>query len=198
MQSNTSHVPVPGSERDVLSGARAVGTPHPKERMEVTLYVRPRIGITALHGALAAERLGATMPAERRHMTHEEFTAAYGADPKDLAAIEAFAKAHGLTVTEVSPAKRSVVLAGTVAAFSEAFGVSLATYEYWGESIAGASERCMSQLSWLRSCRACLATTTVRRPNPTFGSSRRQRLRGEPAPGTARDSSIPSPSRRSS
>jgi kumamolisin len=132
MPSNTSHVPVPGSERHVLTGARAVGTPHLKERMEVTLYVRPRIGITALKGALAADRLGATMPAERRDMTHEEFTAAYGADAKDLATIEAFAKAHGLTVTEVSPAKRSVVLAGTVAAFSEAFKVSLATYEYWG------------------------------------------------------------------
>jgi kumamolisin len=132
MPSNTSHVPVPGSERHVLTGARAVGTPHLKERMEVTLYVRPRIGITAMKGALAADRLGATMPAERRYMTHEEFTAAYGADAKDLATIEAFAKAHGLTVTEVSPAKRSVVLAGTVAAFSEAFKVSLATYEYWG------------------------------------------------------------------
>jgi kumamolisin len=124
MPSNTSHVPVPGSERHVLTGARAVGTPHLKERMEVTLYVRPRIGITAMKGALAADRLGATMPAERRYMTHEEFTAAYGADAKDLATIEAFAKAHGLTVTEVSPAKRSVVLAGTVAAFSEAFKVA--------------------------------------------------------------------------
>jgi kumamolisin len=132
MQSHTSHVPVPGSERRVLTGARAVGTPHLKERIEVTLYVRPRTGITAMKGALAADRLGATMPAERRYMTHEEFTAAYGADAKDLATIEAFAKAHGLTVTEVSPAKRSVVLAGTVAAFSEAFKVSLATYEYWG------------------------------------------------------------------
>ena len=137
MRSNTSHVPVPGSERHILAGARAVGTPHLKERLEVTLYVRPRTGITAMKRALAAERLGAIMPAERRHMTHEEFTAAYGADPKDLAAIEAFAKAHGLTVTEVSPAKRSVVLAGTVEAFSKAFGVSLATYEYWGGTYRG-------------------------------------------------------------
>jgi kumamolisin len=114
-----------------------VGTPHRKERLEVTLYVRPRTGITAMKRALAAERLGAIMPAERRHMTHEEFTAAYGADAKDLAAIEAFANAHGLTVTEVSAAKRSVVLAGTVEAFSKAFGVSLATYEYWGGTYRG-------------------------------------------------------------
>src|SRR5919109_1937183 len=137
MPSNPSHVPVPGSERTALPGARAAGAPHPKERIEVTLYVRPRIGGTALKEALAVERLGAMIPAERRHMTREEFAAAYGADPKDLAAIEAFAQAYGLTVTEVSSAKRSVVLAGTVAAFSKAFGVSLDAYEYWGGTYRG-------------------------------------------------------------
>ena len=42
--------------------------------------------------ALAAERLGAIMPAERRHMTHEEFTAGYGAAPKDLAALKRLQK----------------------------------------------------------------------------------------------------------
>jgi kumamolisin len=109
-----------------------MGTPHPKERIQVTLYVRPRVGMTALGEALAADRLGTATLAEQRHLTHEEFTAIYGADPKDLAAIEAFAKTCGLTVTEVSSAKRSVLLVGTVAAFSEAFSVSLATYEYWG------------------------------------------------------------------
>ena len=137
MQSNKHHVPVPGSERHVLAGARAVGVPHPKERIEVTLYVRPRVGITTMKGALAAERLGAIMPRERRHMTHEEITAAYGADPRDLARVEAFAQGHGLSVTEVSSAKRSVVLSGTVAAFCDAFGVSLATYEYWGGTYRG-------------------------------------------------------------
>jgi kumamolisin len=137
MPSNQHHVPLPGSERQALSGARAVGIPHPKERIEVTLYVRPRHGITTLKSALAAERLGAIMPRERRHMTREELAAAYGADPRDLAQVEDFAQGHGLTVTEVSPAKRSVVLSGTVAAFCDAFGVSLATYEYWGGTYRG-------------------------------------------------------------
>jgi kumamolisin len=137
MQASKNHVPVPGSERHVLSGARVVGTPHPKDRIEVTVYVRPRPGITAMRSLLAAERLGAIMPHERRHLTREEFTATYGADPRDLARVEAFAQRHGLTVTEVSPAKRSLVLSGTVAAFCDAFGVSLATYEYWGGTYRG-------------------------------------------------------------
>ena len=58
MLSNKHHVPVPGSERNVLPGARAVGAPHPKERIEVTLYVRPRPGVTAMRSMLGAERLG--------------------------------------------------------------------------------------------------------------------------------------------
>ena len=50
MLSNKHRVPVPGSERRVLLGARVVGCPHPKERLEVTLYVRPRMGMTAFKG----------------------------------------------------------------------------------------------------------------------------------------------------
>jgi kumamolisin len=137
MPSNKHLVPIPGSERRVLAGARAVGTPHPKERIEVTLYVRPRPGITTMKSMLAAERLGTLMPRERQHMTREELTAAFGADPRELAKVEDFAQGHGLTVIEVSSAKRSVVLAGTVAAFCDAFGVSLATYEYWGGTYRG-------------------------------------------------------------
>jgi kumamolisin len=128
MLASKNHIPVPGSERRVLAGARVVGTPHPKERLEVTLYVRPRPGITAMWSLLAAERLGAIMPHERRHMTREEFTATYGANSRDLARVEDFAQRYGLTVTEVSPAKCSLVLSGTVAAFCAAFDVSLATY----------------------------------------------------------------------
>jgi kumamolisin len=137
MLSAKSYVPVPGSERSALPGARAVGAPHPKERIEVTVYVRPRTGITNLRHLLAVEKLGAIPLPKRRHMTHEEFAAFYGADPRDLGKIEEFALGHGLTVTEVSVPKRSVVLAGTIAAFCHAFGVALATYEYWGGTYRG-------------------------------------------------------------
>ena len=44
--------------------------------------------------------------------------------------MEVFAHEHGLDVVEVSPAQRRLVLSGTVAAFSKAFGVSLARYKH--------------------------------------------------------------------
>ncbi len=132
-----NYVPIPGSERSALPGARPVSATYPKERIEVTIYVRPRTGITNLKHLLAAEKLGAIPLPKRRHMTHEEFAAFYGADPRDLGKVEQFAQGHGLTVTEVSVPKRSVVLAGTVAAFCNAFGVSLANYEYWGGTYRG-------------------------------------------------------------
>ena len=137
MLSARNYVPIPGSDRSALPGARAVGVPHPKERFEVTVYVRPRTGITNFRHLLAVEKLGAIPLPKRRHMTHEEFSAYYGADLRDLGKIEEFALGHGLTVTEVSVPKRSVVLAGTTAAFCHAFGVSLASYEYWGGTYRG-------------------------------------------------------------
>jgi kumamolisin len=127
-------VPLPGSERAALPGARAVGTPHPEERLEVTIDVRSR---SAIKGLPAAEPLGALLPHERQYLSREAFAATHGADPNDLAKVEAFAHEHGLTMVEVSAAKRSIKLSGTVADLSAAFGVYLATYEYPGGTYRG-------------------------------------------------------------
>jgi kumamolisin len=63
-------------------------------------------------------------------MPREEFAATYGAHPDDLAAVASFAHSHDLTVVESHPARRSIVLSGTVSAFSAAFGVDLTCYEH--------------------------------------------------------------------
>ena len=47
-----------------------------------------------------------------------------------IAKVEAFARSSGLSVVEVSAARHSVVLGGTVAAVSAAFGVNLAQYSH--------------------------------------------------------------------
>ena len=47
-----------------------------------------------------------------------------------LAAVEQFARDHGLTVAESSPERRTVRLSGTVAEVSEAFGVELHRYDH--------------------------------------------------------------------
>jgi kumamolisin len=63
-------------------------------------------------------------------MRREEFAAAHGADPSDLEKVEEFAHENGLEVVEVNPAQRRVMVSGTVAALSTAFGVYLATYKH--------------------------------------------------------------------
>jgi kumamolisin len=59
------------------------------------------------------------------------------ADPADLAQVEDFARAHGLTLTHVTQAARSVGLLGTVAEMQAAFGVELSDYEFDGQTYRG-------------------------------------------------------------
>ena len=61
-------------------------------------------------------------------VTHEEFGAVYGADPADVAQVEAFAVDHGLTVEGSSIPRRTVDVSGTVTQLNEAFGVDLGRY----------------------------------------------------------------------
>ena len=53
-----------------------------------------------------------------------------GRTPTSIASIESFAHEHKLTVKEKSPARRTVILSGTVAAMNQAFGVELKEYQH--------------------------------------------------------------------
>jgi len=134
MAEHKNRVVLPGSERAARPGSRVVGAPDPDERIEISILVRPR---KPLHTLTPAEALGSAAPHQRKYLSREEFAAAYGADPGDLSQIEAFAHDHDLTVVEVSAARRTVVLSGTIAAFSAAYGVYLATYEHADGSFRG-------------------------------------------------------------
>ncbi|MGH9065424.1 MAG: S53 family peptidase, partial [Acidimicrobiales bacterium] len=75
----------------------------------------------------------------RRHLSREELEALRGADPADLDVVAAFARGHGLELTEVDGGRRAVSLAGTAAAVGEAFGVGLARFEHPDGSYRGHS-----------------------------------------------------------
>jgi kumamolisin len=127
MPSTKKGMPVQGSERAALKGARKVGAADPKERILVSVVVRRRPSLRGLSSTV--EEISALRPQERKHLTHEEFAATHGADPAELEKVEGFAHRHGLDAVEVSPGQRRLVLSGTVAAFSKAFGVSLKRYK---------------------------------------------------------------------
>jgi kumamolisin len=100
---------IPGSERSPLPGSHVLGDADASQQLTVTVFLRAKKDEPAPAGALS----------------RVAFADAYGADPADARSVEDFARAHGLTVVESSSGRRSVVLRGTVAQMSAAFGVTL-------------------------------------------------------------------------
>lgn len=126
MNDQETLVPLPGSERTPVPEARAVGPSAQDERLEVTVRVRHRASLQphAISAAMADRPVR-----ERHYLTRQQYSEEHGADPQDLAAVEAFAQDHGLTVVASSPARRSVILSGTVENLNAAFGVFLQQYQ---------------------------------------------------------------------
>jgi kumamolisin len=122
-----------GSERRPVEGAQAVGKSDPAERLEVTMLLRHR-GSDALNERIKGLHKSSNKP---EHMAREDFAQQFGADASDIEEVKKFAKAQGLTVVQESPARRTVVLAGTVAQFNQAFGVELERFEHEGGSYRG-------------------------------------------------------------
>jgi kumamolisin len=106
---------LPGSERTPRADARLAGTPNLADTLHVSLVLRRR-------AALDLSRQG-------EPIAREEFAARYGSTPDDVRRVEAFAQQFDLTVVSVDLARRTVVLAGTIAAMNEAFGTTLKLYQ---------------------------------------------------------------------
>ena len=121
---------IPGSERQPMPGASKSGALDPNELMHVTLVLRSRAG-------------GKKQPslekliAKGERLSREEYQARYGADPADIAQVSAFASGHGLAVSQVNAAARTMALTGRAADFAKAFQVSLERYEYPGGAYRG-------------------------------------------------------------
>jgi kumamolisin len=125
--STQDRVPLARSERTPMEGAQLIGPSDPHEKMAVTVYLR-RGSEPGVYPNIAL--LGSLPVNERHHLSREEFAKAHGASADDLAKVRRFAAEFGLEVKEESPARRSVVLRGTVGAFSRAFETKLERYEH--------------------------------------------------------------------
>src|SRR5580704_347084 len=123
----TGHVRLEGSDRLPVLGAARVGPADPDERLTVSVRLRRRLGAPPL-----PDLSQLVLPSGGR-LSREEFGAAFGAGPADIARVEGFADEHGLAVEQASIPRRTVVLAGTVAQMSGAFRVDLGRYQV-GES----------------------------------------------------------------
>ncbi len=115
-----------GSERAPLKGAREIGPANPSEIVDVTIRLRSRAGKKPIVDADEFKK-----PIEERTiLSRKEFEQLHGADPDSIARVESFAREYKLRVKEKSPARRTVILSGSVTAMNRAFGVELKQYEY--------------------------------------------------------------------
>jgi kumamolisin len=124
-------VPIPGSERHPLRGAKRVGPAKADEQLEVTVRLRRKSPLPA------ADLQSNQIPARRTYLSHAQLESAHGADPAEVAQVEAFAQQHGLTVVASNAGRRNVKLSGTVAQFSQAFNVVLDHWEHDGVQFRG-------------------------------------------------------------
>lgn len=108
-------IAIPGSERQQIPNSNVIGTPDPNEIMSVTVVLRRRNANLPPPGS---ETIG-----------RREFAERFGADAADVDRIEQFAAENDLTVVQTDLARRSVVLSGTIADLSEAFGTQLSIFQ---------------------------------------------------------------------
>jgi kumamolisin len=116
---NSRKIPLAGTERIPLQGARVIGPTDPHQLIEVSVVLKHRQPLP---------------PAQHRaqRLSHEEFAGTYGARPEDINKIRQFAREYNLQVLERGDEvlRRTVTLAGTAANMEKAFGVELNEYEH--------------------------------------------------------------------
>ena len=108
-----SFVPLPGSERQTLSGVQVIGPVDESERIEVTLVTRRRA------------ELPADLVLGPATISPEELASRYGTDPADIDRVRQILSGFGLEVTSAHPGSRRVKVAGTAAQLTQAFATTL-------------------------------------------------------------------------
>jgi kumamolisin len=121
MTSSVAYRSLKGSEHPHPADHKKLSRTSGSEEVTITLLLRRKPG----HAAMQPERA-----ADAPRPTREAFANQRGADPKELDAVAAFAKANGMKVMETDAARRSVIIRGPADAVNKAFNVQLNDYEY--------------------------------------------------------------------
>ncbi|MDC3955347.1 S53 family peptidase [Polyangium jinanense] len=120
-------VDIEGSARPPLFGAVLQGDVAPDEIVTAVLWLRTPEGSPPL------VETAWNVVRTREPWSHERYAATYAANAEDLARVDAFARAHDLSVVDIHHAARSVTLRAAARAFEAAFGVKLKRHAYKGE-----------------------------------------------------------------
>ena len=115
-----------GSERAILPGASCVGRANPNERVQISVIVR-RQSQDQFTQLVRQFEQGTPSAAP---LAREEFEKRFGASAQDITAVREFARQHGLQTVSDDPARRCVILSGTVEQLNAAFEVDLLQYAH--------------------------------------------------------------------
>jgi kumamolisin len=173
MSPRKNHVPVAGSFRHAPA-ARYLGVAPRRQIISVTVLLRPANQDLRAH----VLDLSNEEPAQRQHLSRDEFATRFGATDEDIAKVRRFARNNQLNVVRVDQAARSVQLSGTTARIEAAFGVELGLYQTPTRVMRGRTGNIYVP-RWLRpSVRGVFGLDTRRQARPHFrirpGSARGQ------------------------
>src|SRR6266851_1160048 len=125
MKAVKARIALPGSELRLTADQHEVGVPDPAEQIEVTLLLRPRPR-RALKQKV--DDLASKLPSQRLYLTARQLQREFGASSVDIRRVLRFAEIHGMRAVGVSPAMRTVRLAGQISKVDSAFGTRLAQF----------------------------------------------------------------------
>jgi kumamolisin len=121
------YVQLPGSERRPSKSAKLLASADDAETFKVTIVLRRRKDGEQIPDF---DYYAKTPPGNRKRLSMDEFAKKYGAHPDEIKKVVDFAEKSGLKVVETHPARRTVVVSGTVAQMNKAFAVKLGRYEH--------------------------------------------------------------------
>ncbi len=124
MATDSSYVPIEGSDRQPLADAVDAGLVDGQQEIHVTVMLKgPEPPDPELSADAESARLG-----QRHYLTRAEL-AELGAAPEEaVERVRRFAQQHGLRVEDADRVRRSVALSGPVDAFNDAFRTQLRMY----------------------------------------------------------------------
>lgn len=121
-------VTLKSSERHLLPNSRLAGKADLSDVVSVTVRVRSKGNMDALEKLVMAECKKRV--SDRNLPSRDELNANYGANPKDLDAVEYYAASHNLVIEQRSAAQRAVRLRGQLGDVLRAFPAQVAHYHH--------------------------------------------------------------------
>jgi kumamolisin len=121
-------VPLPGSHREMLPGAKLIGPVDREQTIEISLRLRCR---SNLDQKVNLDQMGLLFPRDRRYVARERFASEFGANPDDIKEVEEFARTHNFKIVPDAnaAARRLMRIKGKIKAIEAAFAVKLDEYD---------------------------------------------------------------------